>query len=77
MFKTREREQQPVEQDQQLAPFPATIRCDQCRAQAYVKAESDELKTELMFCIHHYRAHEIGLISRGFFIDDRSWALSP
>ena len=46
-------------------------RCDRCGAQAYVKATipgSDGL--ELLFCGHHFRAHEVMLRTTGAMIQD-------
>lgn len=63
----------PVQQNQKPA-FNAQTRCDNCGAQAYVRAFKDT--KELFFCIHDGRKMEIGLISQGFVIDDRSWALN-
>lgn len=57
-------------------PFNRETRCDQCRAQAYYSAYKIGSGSELFFCIHHYNKNEIGLMSAGFEIDDRSWALT-
>ena len=35
----------------------ATDRCDRCGAQAYVRVTLDG-GSVLLFCAHHYRAHE-------------------
>lgn len=46
-------------------------RCDRCGAQAYVKATlptADGL--ELLFCGHHFRAHELKLVAAGAAIHD-------
>lgn len=37
--------------------MPATERCDRCDAQAFVEAEMPS-KGVLLFCAHHYGAHE-------------------
>jgi len=54
---------------------PATLnrqhRCDRCGAQAYVRAilpGSDGLA--LLFCGHHFRAHELALVAAGADILD-------
>lgn len=64
--------------DQKKVPFKATTRCDQCGAQAYIRAEKtngDSASTELFFCIHHGDKNQVGLIAQGFLMDDRRWAL--
>ena len=46
-------------------------RCDRCGAQAFVKATlptADGL--ELLFCGHHFRAHELKLVAAGATIQD-------
>ena len=44
-------------------------RCDRCGAQAYVKATlADGL--DLLFCGHHFRAHEAKLVAAGATIQD-------
>ena len=46
-------------------------RCDRCGAQAYVRAAlpgSDGLA--LLFCGHHFRAHELALVAAGAEILD-------
>lgn len=46
-------------------------RCDRCGAQAYVRATlpgSDGL--QLLFCGHHFRAHELALLAAGAEILD-------
>jgi hypothetical protein len=44
-------------------------RCDRCGAQAYVKATlADGL--DLLFCGHHFRAHESKLVAAGATIQD-------
>ncbi|WP_456823604.1 DUF7455 domain-containing protein [Cellulomonas sp. P5_E12] len=46
-------------------------RCDRCGAQAFVKAtlpSADGL--ELLFCGHHFRAHELKLVAAGATIQD-------
>ena len=40
-------------------PLNATDRCDSCGAQAYVRAIV--AGSELLFCAHHARKHEIKL----------------
>lgn len=52
---------------------PATLsrrdRCDRCGAQAYVRATLDG-GAELLFCGHHFRAHEDKLAAAGAVILD-------
>jgi len=46
-------------------------RCDRCGAQAYVRAtlpSADGL--QLLFCGHHFRAHELKLVAAGATIQD-------
>ncbi|MEN0128525.1 MAG: hypothetical protein AAGC49_03735 [Brevundimonas sp.] len=46
-------------------------RCDRCGARAYVKAilpGDDGL--ELLFCGHHFRAHELKLVAAGATVVD-------
>lgn len=46
-------------------------RCDRCGAQAFVRATlptGDGL--ELLFCGHHFRAHELKLVAAGAAIHD-------
>ena len=46
-------------------------RCDRCGAQAFVKATihaADDM--ELLFCGHHFRAHELKLVAAGATIQD-------
>ena len=38
-------------------------RCDRCPAQAFVAVEIHG--SELLFCGHHYRKNEIGLVAAG------------
>jgi hypothetical protein len=46
-------------------------RCDRCGAQAYVRATlpgDDGL--QLLFCGHHFRAHELKLVAAGATVLD-------
>ncbi|MEZ0447205.1 DUF7455 domain-containing protein [Cellulomonas sp. ICMP 17802] len=46
-------------------------RCDRCGAQAFVRATlpaADGL--ELLFCGHHFRAHELKLVAAGATVHD-------
>ena len=43
-------------------------RCDRCGAQAYVRATI--AGSDLLFCGHHFRAHEAGLTAAGAAIVD-------
>lgn len=51
------------------ASLNATDRCDRCGAQAYVRATLDG-GAELLFCGHHFRAHEDKLAAAGAVILD-------
>lgn len=52
---------------------PATLtrqdRCDRCGAQAYVRAVLPGVGA-LLFCGHHFRAHELALLAAGAEIVD-------
>jgi hypothetical protein len=53
------------------AELSRTDRCDRCGAQAFVRATiptADGL--ELLFCGHHFRAHELNLVAAGAGIHD-------
>ncbi|MGN8244760.1 DUF7455 domain-containing protein [Cellulomonas soli] len=46
-------------------------RCDRCGAQAYVKATIPTADgMELLFCGHHFRAHELKLVAAGATVVD-------
>jgi hypothetical protein len=46
-------------------------RCDRCGAQAFVKATLPTADgMELLFCGHHFRAHELKLVAAGAAIQD-------
>lgn len=46
-------------------------RCDKCGAQAFVRAISRENGSrDLLFCGHHFRAHEMALVMGGWIIED-------
>lgn len=53
---------------------PATLnrqdRCDRCGAQAYVRATLPGDDLMLLFCGHHFRAHELALTAAGAQIVD-------
>ena len=55
-----------------LAPALARQdRCDRCGAQAFVKATLPSAdRMELLFCGHHFRAHELKLVAAGATIHD-------
>jgi len=48
--------------------FKATDRCDRCGAQAYHAATKSEY--ELLFCIHHGKAHNDMLLMTGWEIEN-------
>lgn len=45
-------------------------RCDRCGAQAYARATLPDEGGELLFCGHHFRAHEAALVGAGAVIVD-------
>ena len=46
-------------------------RCDRCGAQAFVMATIPTADgMELLFCGHHFRAHELKLVAAGATIQD-------
>ncbi|WP_421734962.1 DUF7455 domain-containing protein [Cellulomonas sp.] len=46
-------------------------RCDRCGAQAFVRATLPTADgMELLFCGHHFRAHELKLVAAGATIQD-------
>jgi hypothetical protein len=46
-------------------------RCDRCGARAFVRATIPAAHgMELLFCGHHFRAHELNLIAAGAGIHD-------
>lgn len=60
-----------VDQPVTAAELTRQDRCDRCGAQAFVKATlpaADGL--ELLFCGHHFRAHELKLVAAGATIQD-------
>lgn len=52
-----------------MIEFSALDRCDQCGAQAYAVAQQDG-KADLLFCIHHRRAHYQALLETGWTVTD-------
>lgn len=62
---------------QQAPTLTAQDRCDQCRAQAYIQVTLAPLSTAsnfgtLLFCAHHFRAHESELRVRALNIHDET-----
>jgi hypothetical protein len=52
-------------------------RCDRCGAQAFVKATIPSAGgMELLFCGHHFRAHELKLVAAGATIQDERYRLA-
>lgn len=45
-------------------------RCDRCGAQAFVRATLPGDGLALLFCGHHFRAHELALVAAGAEILD-------
>lgn len=45
-------------------------RCDRCGAEAFVRVTSRQTNNDLLFCGHHYRAHEMALVMGGWIVDD-------
>jgi hypothetical protein len=57
------------------SPLKLQDRCDRCGAQAFVRTHiphGDERVTELIFCVHHFRAYEPKLRLVALHIDDQS-----
>lgn len=48
-------------------------RCDQCGVQAYWSAWID--MTELTYCNHHWRDHEVKLRAIAMAVIDHTWEL--
>jgi hypothetical protein len=38
-------------------------RCDQCQAQAWVRAWIDTAKSDLLFCGHHWHVHKAKFVA--------------
>lgn len=54
-----------------VAELTRQDRCDRCGAQAYVKATLPTADgMDLLFCGHHFRAHELKLVAAGATIHD-------
>lgn len=54
-------------------PFSKLDRCDKCGARAYVRALHVKSDTDLLFCVHHYRAFEPNLVAaKGWLFDDQT-----
>lgn len=58
-----------------LSPATAELtrqdRCDRCGAQAFARATLPGAGTgELLFCGHHFRAHELALVAAGARVHD-------
>jgi ribosomal protein S14 len=53
------------------APIGATDRCDRCGAQAHVRVRLDG-GSQLMFCGHHFRQHEVRLRSIAVEVQDQT-----
>lgn len=56
---------------QAFAPIDASVRCDRCGAQAYVRVKLAANGLGLDFCAHHYKANEKALRDRWDAILDR------
>ncbi|MBO9570471.1 MULTISPECIES: DUF7455 domain-containing protein [Actinomycetes] len=57
--------------DAPTAQLTRQDRCDRCGAQAYVRATlATAGGAELLFCGHHFRAHESKLLSAGAVVLD-------
>jgi hypothetical protein len=57
------------------APLTASDRCDRCGARAYIRVSLLN-GGELLFCVHHGRAHDAALRSVLAEISDQSAVLS-
>jgi len=53
----------------QRSDWLASLRCDACSAQAWIKVQN-LLGQELVFCAHHYLENEPKLVGQGFTIKD-------
>ena len=49
-------------------------RCDQCGVQAYWSAWVD--MTELTYCSHHWRVHEVKLREIALSVIDHTWEMT-
>lgn len=61
--------------DTQVITFTAHDRCDaRCNAQALSVAQKEGF-SDLMFCMHHTKAHEDALINNGWTVvtDDKTY----
>jgi hypothetical protein len=57
--------------DTRAAELTRQDRCDRCGAQAFVRATLPTADgMELLFCGHHFRAHELKLVAAGAAIQD-------
>ena len=61
--------------DAPAAELTRQDRCDRCGAQAYVRATLAN-GSALMFCGHHFRAHEARLVGVGATILDERHRIS-
>ncbi len=55
--------------DAPTAQLTRQDRCDRCGAQAYVRATLPG-GSDLLFCGHHFRAHEAALVGAGASVLD-------
>jgi hypothetical protein len=55
--------------DHATAQLSRQDRCDRCGAQAFVKATLPGAG-DLLFCGHHFRAHELKLVAAGATVQD-------
>jgi hypothetical protein len=51
----------------------ATDRCDGCGAQAWVQTEING--TDMLWCVHHWRKWEQGIVAKASAINDFSFLL--
>lgn len=63
-------------QKQFVSELKVADRCDRCIAQAFLVVVKlvDDIELKLLFCKHHYEAHEAALLGQGFVtvVDDRN-----
>jgi hypothetical protein len=52
--------------EERVISLTAHNRCDRCGSQAYMQAEHDDLRSELLFCKHHANRHQDKLLDEGW-----------
>ncbi|UJQ87171.1 hypothetical protein SEA_BAILEYBLU_33 [Arthrobacter phage BaileyBlu] len=59
-----------------VATLRIADRCDRCGAQAYASAHLPGAEHPLLFCGHHYRKYEAGLMNADARLVDERWRLT-